>query len=34
VDIFIVNADGSRKVANYTKTRRADEFSHSWQRLQ
>lgn len=34
VDIFVVNSDGStRHIPNYTKTRRADEFSSSWQRL-
>jgi TolB protein len=34
VDIFIVNSDGSaRRAANYTKTRRADEFAYSWQKL-
>jgi Tol biopolymer transport system component len=35
VDIFVVNSDGStRKATNYTKTKRADEFSASWQKLQ
>ena len=35
VDIFVVNSDGStRKTTNYTKTKRADEFSSSWQKLQ
>ena len=34
VDIFVVSADGSsRRAANYTKTRRADEFAYSWQKL-
>ena len=34
VDIFVVDADGSsRRAANYTKTRRADEFAYSWQKL-
>ena len=33
-DVFVVSADGSsRREANYTKTRRADEFAYSWQRL-
>ncbi len=35
VDIFIVSSDGnSRRATNYTKTKRADEFALSWQRLQ
>lgn len=35
VDIFVVSSDGStRKSTNYTKTKRADEFSASWQKLQ
>jgi TolB protein len=34
VDIFVVNADGSRRATNYTKTRRADEFAYSWQKIQ
>lgn len=34
VDIFVVNSDGStRHTPNYTKTRRADEFASSWQKL-
>jgi Tol biopolymer transport system component len=33
VDIYVVNADGSRKATNYTKSRRDDEFSSSWQKL-
>lgn len=33
VDVFVVNADGSRQALNYTKTRRDDEFSYSWQRV-
>ncbi len=35
VDIFVVNSDGSgrRSAANYTKTRGADEFAYSWQKL-
>ena len=34
VDIFVVGSDGSaHKTANYTKTKRADEFSASWQKL-
>jgi Tol biopolymer transport system component len=34
VDIFVVNSDGSaRHSANYTKTKRADEFSAGWQKL-
>ncbi|HEX8281863.1 MAG TPA: hypothetical protein VF588_00675 [Pyrinomonadaceae bacterium] len=34
VDIFVVAADGSgRRAANYTKTRRADEFTYSWQNV-
>jgi Tol biopolymer transport system component len=33
VDIFVVNADGSRKATNYTKSRRDDEFAASWQKL-
>ena len=34
VDIFVVASDGtSRRAANYTKTRRADEFAYSWQKL-
>ena len=33
-DVFVVAADGTgRREANYTKTRRADEFAYSWQRL-
>ncbi|HEX8147969.1 MAG TPA: LpqB family beta-propeller domain-containing protein [Pyrinomonadaceae bacterium] len=34
IDIYVVNADGSRRAMNYTKTRRDDEFSTSWQRVQ
>ncbi|HEX7315495.1 MAG TPA: hypothetical protein VF297_16365 [Pyrinomonadaceae bacterium] len=34
VDIYVVNADGSRKASNYTKTRRDDESSSSWQKVQ
>ncbi|HEX8500275.1 MAG TPA: hypothetical protein VF659_06765 [Pyrinomonadaceae bacterium] len=34
VDIFVVASDGSgRRAVNYTKTRRADEFAYSWQKL-
>jgi TolB protein len=34
VDIFVVSADGtSRRAVNYTKTRRADEFASSWQKV-
>ena len=34
IDVFVVNADGSsRRADNYTKTRRADEFAYSWQKL-
>ncbi|MET0650495.1 MAG: hypothetical protein ABW208_28125 [Pyrinomonadaceae bacterium] len=35
MDIYVVNADGStkRNAPNYTKTKRADEFASSWQRL-
>jgi TolB protein len=33
VDLYVVNADGSRKATNYTKTRRDDEFAFSWQKL-
>ena len=34
VDVFVVSSDGSsRRAVNYTKTRRADEFASSWQRL-
>jgi Tol biopolymer transport system component len=33
VDIYVVNADGSRKATNYTKSRRDDEFASTWQRL-
>jgi Tol biopolymer transport system component len=34
VDILVVAADGSgRRAANYTKTKRADEFALSWQKL-
>jgi Tol biopolymer transport system component len=34
VDIFVVSADGSsRRAVNYTKTKRADEFSSSWQKV-
>jgi TolB protein len=33
-DTFVVNSDGSdRKADNYTKTKRADEFACSWQRV-
>jgi TolB protein len=33
-DTFVVNSDGSsRKADNYTKTKRADEFACSWQKL-
>jgi TolB protein len=32
VDLYVVSADGGR-AANYTKTRRDDEFAHSWQKL-
>ena len=34
VDIYVVNADGSRRATNYTKTRRDDEFASSWQKIQ
>ncbi|HJQ34456.1 MAG TPA: hypothetical protein VJ866_19910 [Pyrinomonadaceae bacterium] len=35
VDLYVVASDGSsRKAANYTKTKRDDEFACSWQRLQ
>lgn len=35
VDIFVVNSDGAgrRTALNYTKTRLADEFTYSWQKL-
>lgn len=34
VDIFVVKADGlSRRALNYTKTKRADEFASSWQKM-
>ncbi len=33
VDLYVVGADGGRRAANYTKTRRDDEFAHSWQKL-
>jgi Tol biopolymer transport system component len=35
MDIFVVNSDGSgrRSAANYTKTRAADEYASSWQKL-
>lgn len=33
VDLLVVNADGGGKAANYTKTKRDDEFAHSWQKL-
>jgi TolB protein len=33
VDLHVVAADGSRKATNYTKTKRDDEFSYSWQKL-
>lgn len=33
VDIYVVNADGTRKATNYTKSRRDDEFAFTWQRL-
>lgn len=35
VDIFVVNSDGTgrRSALNYTKTRVADEFTYSWQKL-
>ena len=34
VDVFVVNADGStRRATNYTKTKRADEFASSWQKM-
>ncbi|HEV2859718.1 MAG TPA: hypothetical protein VGX48_01775 [Pyrinomonadaceae bacterium] len=33
-DIYVAGSDGtSRRASNYTKTRRADEFAYSWQRL-
>jgi TolB protein len=32
-DLYVVNADGSRRADNYTKTRRADEFASSWQKV-
>ena len=33
VDLYVVGADGGRRASNYTKTRRDDEFAHSWQKL-
>lgn len=33
VDLYVVNADGSRRATNYTKTRRDDEFAFTWQKL-
>ncbi|HEX6182837.1 MAG TPA: hypothetical protein VFZ44_02925 [Pyrinomonadaceae bacterium] len=34
VDIFVVSADGAgHRAVNYTKTRRADEFASSWQKV-
>ncbi|HEX8189628.1 MAG TPA: LpqB family beta-propeller domain-containing protein [Pyrinomonadaceae bacterium] len=34
IDIYVVNADGSRRATNYTKTRRDDEFASTWQKVQ
>lgn len=34
VDIYVVNADGTRRASNYTKTRRDDESASSWQKIQ
>ncbi len=35
MDMFVVASDGSsRRAVNYTKSRRADEFGHSWQKNQ
>jgi Tol biopolymer transport system component len=33
VDLYVANADGSRKATNYTKTKRDDEYAYSWQKL-
>ena len=33
VDLYVVNADGTRKATNYTKTKRDDDFAFSWQRM-
>jgi Tol biopolymer transport system component len=33
VDLYVVNADGSSKAMNYTKTKRDDEYAYSWQKL-
>ncbi|HEX8560153.1 MAG TPA: hypothetical protein VF668_18800 [Pyrinomonadaceae bacterium] len=34
LDLYVVGADGStRRADNYTKTRRADEFAQSWQKV-
>jgi Tol biopolymer transport system component len=33
VDLYVVNADGSRRPTNYTKTRRDDEFASTWQKI-
>jgi TolB protein len=33
VDLYVVDADGSRKARNYTKTKRDDDFGYGWQRM-
>ena len=35
VDMFVVESNSTgRRAANYTKSKRADEFGHSWQKIQ